>query len=234
MMRAPGASVWEEKTNGLPQASTFDLSNPPEARLVADREENLYFGMSQGLFRSTNRGNNWQRVGLSIADTTITALAISPAGTIFAATELSGIYSSSDNGDTWQHLTDAPGLTGFQMLAVDSSNALIAGNIQTGLYRSSSTSSVPAGGSRPAAGLALYPNPAGQHAIVEFDMKSAGDARLVLYSSTGRQLAVIAEGELSFGNHRFTVDMSGYTPGVYLLQLETGRGSERVGVVVAR
>jgi photosystem II stability/assembly factor-like uncharacterized protein len=232
MMLAPGETVWQEKSSGLPQDnSTF--SNPLSA-LIADRQENLYAAMSQGLFRSTNRGNSWQRIGLTIADTAFTALALSPAGTLFAATQSSGVYSSDDNGATWQHLGAAPGITGFQMLAVDSSSALIAGNDQTGLYRKAIKSSVPVVGNHIAAGLTVHPNPAGLHTTVEFAMASAGTARLVLYTSIGQQLAVVSEGELSRGAHRYALDMTGYTPGVYLLRMETERGSEQVGVVVAR
>jgi photosystem II stability/assembly factor-like uncharacterized protein len=232
MMLAPGASVWQEKSVGLPQDnSTF--SNPLTA-LIADRRENLYAGLSQGLFRSTNRGTSWQRIGLSIPDTAFTALALSPAGTLFAATQSSGVYSSDDNGATWQQLGAAPGITGYQMLAVDSSSGLIAGNDQTGLYRTTITSSVPVAGSHIAAGLAVHPNPAGLHTTVEFDIAAAGTARLVLYTTIGQQLAIVSEGELAPGSHRFALDMTRYAPGVYLLRLETGRGSEQVGVVIAR
>jgi hypothetical protein len=227
---SPGDTVWQDLSTGLPVRNNI----APLYALLADRAENLYAGNQKGLFKSTNRGNNWQRIGTEIADTTITALAMAPGGRLYAATILHGVYASDDNGSSWRHLGDPPGTTGFDVLAVDSSGVLNAGSAYAGIYRASEVLSVPSAGNSTESALMVYPNPAGANATLEFTMAAAGTARLGLYSATGQQVAVIGNGIMARGGHRIELDLSGYAPGAYHLRLETAQGAEQVGVVLVR
>jgi photosystem II stability/assembly factor-like uncharacterized protein len=230
MRLLPGDTLWQGISSGLPpQSNHFELH-----ALIADGKENLYAATHQGLFRSSDRGSSWQRTGVDIADTSITALALSSTGRIFAATILHGVYASDDNGTSWHYLGDAPGVTGFDLLAVDSSGGLIAGSALAGLYRAVATSSVPNAATSISAGLAAHPNPAGSLTSVEFEMVVTGYARLTLYSSAGQQVAVIDRGERSQGIHRIECDLSRYAPVIYHLQLETAQGNEQIGIIIVR
>jgi photosystem II stability/assembly factor-like uncharacterized protein len=231
MRLTPGDTLWQEMSSGLP---TYYDNIEHYAPLLADKAENLYSGTQRGLLRSSDRGASWQRIDSQIADSSITALALSPSGRIFAATMQHGVYSSDDNGTNWQSLGDVPGVTGFDVLAVDSSGALLAGNRDKGLYRMTSISSVPVTTVAISTGLVAHPNPAGSRTTVEFEMSSTGIARLVLYSSGGEQVGVIAEEEMTMGTHRIEFDLSGYASGAYHLRLETKQGSEQIGVTIVR
>jgi len=226
----PGDTVWRDATNGLPLPGVHSALNA----LIADSAGNLYAGMLGGLFRSGDRGESWERIGTSIADTSITALALSSTGRVFAATMFQGVYASDDAGATWSHLGDTPDMRGILSLAIDSLGRIIAGTETAGLYRGTFTTSVPGTNVRLDAGLAMYPNPSMSSATVEFELTSEEDVRLTLYSSIGRRVAVVAEGRLEAGAHRIGVDFSGYASGRYSLRLETGRGDEWIGVVVVR
>jgi hypothetical protein len=228
----PGDTLWQDVSAGLPVPAGKGYATLHA--LIADNAGNLYAGTHHGLYKSSDRGQSWHRTGLGIADTSITALALSPGGRILAATILNGVYASDDNGTSWKHLGDAPGVTGFDMLAVDSSGGIFAGNRMTGLYRMAGASSVPVTGGAINAGLAAHPNPTAALMTVEFTMAEAGVARLALYSSIGEQVAVVAAGERIQGRHRVALDLSGYPSGSYLLRLETARGSEQIGVMVVR
>ncbi|MFB6070964.1 MAG: WD40/YVTN/BNR-like repeat-containing protein [Halanaeroarchaeum sp.] len=68
----------------------------------------------RGLQRSTDAGDDWERVGEDVIDpTAVTAVAVDPTDpdVVYAGTEPSRVYRSSDRGDTWRHaagLTDLP------------------------------------------------------------------------------------------------------------------------------
>jgi hypothetical protein len=225
----PGDTVWQVVSSGLPPYKYPQLLH----MLVADREENLYAAMKQGLFRSSDRGASWQNIGGSLGDTNVTALAVSPMGRIFAATARTGVFASDDNGTTWRSIGDPQDATELNVLAVDSSGAILAGG-WAGLLRGVTTSSVPAAGARIEAGLAATPNPAGGQMTVQFDLPVAGQTRLALYSTPGEEIRVVAEGEKPEGRHRMEIDCSGIPAGRYLLRLETSAGSQQIGVVVVR
>lgn len=66
-----------------------------------------------GLFRSTDAGGPWERVGGATLPAAVTSVAVSPhdPDVVYAGTEPSGVYRSTDGGDTWSELpelTDLP------------------------------------------------------------------------------------------------------------------------------
>ncbi|MDR5674117.1 BNR repeat-containing protein with probable glycosyl-binding activity [Halalkaliarchaeum sp. AArc-CO] len=66
-----------------------------------------------GLWRSTDAGETFERIGGEIEPAAVTALGISnhDSDTVWAGTEPSRIYRSTDGGNTWDHLeglTDLP------------------------------------------------------------------------------------------------------------------------------
>ena len=67
-----------------------------------------------GLFRSRDRGRNWNPVGAGIEHGTITAVAVGRAehpdgfGAVYAGTEPSAVFRSASAGDDWVDLPQAP------------------------------------------------------------------------------------------------------------------------------
>jgi photosystem II stability/assembly factor-like uncharacterized protein len=233
MRLLPGDTLWQEMSAGLSESNTSPYAVYLYG-LIADNAENLYAGTQCGLFRSSDRGDSWQRIGAEIADTAIIALALAPTGRIYASTVADGMYASDDQGASWQHLGAPLDVTGFTSLVVDSSGGLLAGNRTTGLYYMTSISSVPVTTVSIGAGLVAHPNPARSRTTIEFELPSIELARLVMYSSAGEQIGVIAEGEMKVGTNRIEFDLSRYIPGAYHLRLETRRGSEQIGVIIVR
>jgi photosystem II stability/assembly factor-like uncharacterized protein len=226
---APGDTSWQNMSAGLPAYRYPLLLNS----LVADRAGNLYAGMQQGLYRSSDRGASWQSLNANIGDTTVNALLVSPTGTIFASTRRNGVHASDDNGASWHRYGDNPGSDGFHILAIDSSRALVGAG-REGLFRAVTTSSVPLPIRDIDAALAVTPNPAGSRFTVAFDMPASGAARIALHNALGQEIAVVLDGEATRGSNHIDVDCSRCQPGRYFLQLETARGSRQIGVLIVR
>lgn len=64
-----------------------------------------------------------------------------------------------------------------------------------------------------------YPNPVRQKTTIAFEMPEAGHIELHIYDMLGRQVKDIAEGFLSSGTHRYEVDLSTLSSGVYAYRL---------------
>lgn len=103
-----------------------------------------------GLFRSTDAGSTWRRVGVAHGAPTpyvgqrnaVVAIAIDPldADNVYAGVRTGGILKSSDGGQTWA--TANAGLTNLDMyaLAVDPHNPqVLFASTQGGVFRSTNS-----------------------------------------------------------------------------------------------
>ncbi len=70
-----------------------------------------------------------------------------------------------------------------------------------------------------------YPNPFNPSTIIEFSIPKAGVVSLKVYDLTGREVATIADEELSQGSHIRTFSGNGLASGVYLYKLMSGNVS---------
>jgi photosystem II stability/assembly factor-like uncharacterized protein len=98
-----GARAW--KPLDFPEGAAPILSLALSPNFPQD--QTIYAGTErQGLYRSKDLGQTWQKLDLPAA--CVNALAISPEqGTLLAATN-SGLYGSDDNGQSWVCLLDIP------------------------------------------------------------------------------------------------------------------------------
>jgi photosystem II stability/assembly factor-like uncharacterized protein len=83
--------------------STIDtsLSDPHIGCFLVDTlNNNIFAGTWSGVFRSSNDGTTWQRVG-STTSFVITTMAVNSKGYIFAGSSNYGIFRSTDNGMNW-------------------------------------------------------------------------------------------------------------------------------------
>jgi photosystem II stability/assembly factor-like uncharacterized protein len=77
------------------------------ALAVHPKNPNVIFaGVDDGLYRSEDRGEYWERLDSPMNDFPIWALAIDPADTdtIFAGTRPAALFRSRDGGDQWERL----------------------------------------------------------------------------------------------------------------------------------
>jgi ligand-binding sensor domain-containing protein len=104
--------------------------------LVVDRVEPtlLFAGTTEGVYRSTNRGQTWQAAGHEDLDVTVTALLLNPTNplTHYAGTEHHGLFRSTDGGEHWQPW----GLEGASVYAIlaDRAGAVWVGT-DRGIFR---------------------------------------------------------------------------------------------------
>jgi photosystem II stability/assembly factor-like uncharacterized protein len=101
---AVGDDRWEPLTKGLAedtqvQAITVHPAEP----------DTLYLGTRTGLYRSLDRGERWERVGLADPRTEVWSVLVHPADprVLYAGTSPVGVHRSDDGGATWRRLPRA-------------------------------------------------------------------------------------------------------------------------------
>src|SRR4029453_13596610 len=98
---AVGDDRWELVTRGLPAA--------PAIRAIATHPESsdtVYVGTQDGPYRSTNRGESWEKLPVPDHGLPVWSLAFDPrdARVMYAGYENCEIYRSEDGGDYWRQL----------------------------------------------------------------------------------------------------------------------------------
>lgn len=89
----------ERAANWVPR--TFSLPNLDINALVRNQQGALFAATKQDLYRSYDNGDSWQAVGIDLIRRNVTALALAPDNTLYAASSTGGIYRSYDNADNW-------------------------------------------------------------------------------------------------------------------------------------
>ncbi|MBN2214303.1 MAG: T9SS type A sorting domain-containing protein [Bacteroidales bacterium] len=67
--------------------------------------------------------------------------------------------------------------------------------------------------------LIAFPNPASEKATIRFNAPFAAKATVTLHNITGQQLEVLADKSVVEGNNFVFLDVTNYSPGVYLIRL---------------
>lgn len=80
-------------TGELPAGEVFDVAYDPS------QPERVYASTAQGLFRSTDGGENWKRAAI---DPVASALAVDAAGTLYASDREGTVLRSADHGESWK------------------------------------------------------------------------------------------------------------------------------------
>ena len=137
-----GAMSWKRINNGLIPESELMASMALGVNAIElDRTNSniVYAGTTKGLFRTTNKGEQWERIGQSLPDPFISSILLHPAepSQLYIGGP-AGIWKSSDSGKTWQERNQGFATRNIRALVMDRKNPqlLYAGTNGSGLYRS--------------------------------------------------------------------------------------------------
>lgn len=113
------------KTNGLDSVTIYSLAIHSNGNIFAGTNGN-------GIFRSTDNGENWANLGILNYD--IRTIAIGPTGDVLAGTiEWGGIFRSTDSGNSWTNI----GAYHFdRVIAINPGGDIFLGTAALGVYRS--------------------------------------------------------------------------------------------------
>ena len=78
------------------------------------------------------------------------------------------------------------------------------------------------------------PNPAVNQTVVALGMKQKGAVTVSLYNLTGKREAVIFQGIMDKGPHRFTVNVAQFPSGLYFVSVSTGSQVKTIKLIVRK
>jgi photosystem II stability/assembly factor-like uncharacterized protein len=137
-----GTASWQKINHGLIPPEIFDAALALGVNaIVVDpiHPDTVYAGTTKGLFKSTNKGDRWTRIGQALTDQYISSLLIDPTRSqVLYAGGRSGVQKSLDGGETWQVMNEGLSTLNIRTLAMSRLNSelLYAGTNGSGLYRS--------------------------------------------------------------------------------------------------
>jgi hypothetical protein len=73
--------------------------------------------------------------------------------------------------------------------------------------------------------LRVMPNPVRNEATVSYSLESNSNVSLILYDISGRTLKTINAGNMSSGEHKIKIEMTGLPAGTYLIQMKSKTGN---------
>jgi photosystem II stability/assembly factor-like uncharacterized protein len=148
MYRSDDAAMsWKRINNGLIPESELMASMALGVNAIEiDRTSPtiVYAGTTKGLFRTTNKGEQWERIGQSLADPFISSILLHPTETAqLYVGGPKGVWKSLDSGKTWHALNHGLVTLNIRALAMDPKNPqiLYAGTNGSGLYRTTDAGS---------------------------------------------------------------------------------------------
>ncbi|NKB81875.1 MAG: hypothetical protein GKS05_08320 [Nitrospirales bacterium] len=137
-----GGRLWKKVNNGLVAPEVLKSSRALSVTKIKVDPHNsmtIYTATLEGLFKTTDSGNSWIKIGESLPDQMLSDLLLDPftPNTVYLASR-KGIHKSLDAGDTWHAMNTGLESLNIRAMAINPhiQNLLYAGTNGTGLYRS--------------------------------------------------------------------------------------------------
>ena len=136
-----GAMTWKKMNNGLIPESELMASMALGVNAIEIDHVNpdvVYAGTTKGLYRTTNRGESWDRIGQSIPEPFISSIVLHPSDpSVIYVGGPGGVWKSGDGGKTWTAKNEGLASLNIRALAMEPNNltSLYAGTNGSGLYR---------------------------------------------------------------------------------------------------
>ena len=137
-----GAMTWKKINNGLIPESELMASMALGVNAIEIDHINpdiVYAGTTKGLYRTTNKGESWERIGQSIPEPFISSIVLHPSdSSILYVGGTGGVWKSDDSGKTWAPRIEGLFSLNIRALAMEPKDlrTLYAGTNGSGLYRS--------------------------------------------------------------------------------------------------
>jgi len=137
-----GAMNWKKINNGLiPEMELMSAMALGVNAIEIERTnpDIVYAGTTKGLFRTVDRGEQWERIGQTMPDPFVSSLALHPTdSSVLYLGGPAGVWKSADGGNAWQAMNQGLATLNIRALAMAPQNpqTLYAGTNGSGLYRS--------------------------------------------------------------------------------------------------
>jgi photosystem II stability/assembly factor-like uncharacterized protein len=137
-----GAMTWKKINNGLIPESELMASMALGVNAIEIDSANpnvVYAGTTKGLYRTTDKGESWERIGQSITEPFISSIVLQSGDpSVVYIGGPGGVWKSADGGKSWEAKNEGLASLNIRALAIEPRHdrSLYAGTNGSGLYRS--------------------------------------------------------------------------------------------------
>jgi photosystem II stability/assembly factor-like uncharacterized protein len=197
--------------------------------------------------KTTDGGATWTRLDMGPtgeAGGKFSDVYVLGEGEVWMSTHDDRVYHSTDGGTTWTSTaigSDPLAFESFSGVVATADGMVWAAGFKGHIYALGGpdpivggipyvTTAVESEGAGGPTRLVAYPNPFSRRATLELDVPAGERVRVAAFDVLGREVAVLHDGALVAGSHRFTFDAAGLPSGVYVLRAagETVVATQRV------
>ncbi|MBS4035409.1 MAG: T9SS type A sorting domain-containing protein [Ignavibacterium sp.] len=129
------AIVFVTHINGQIWESTQIPGGLSSVAMVIDKNDKLYVGLIDGIWSTTDDGDNWEWVSETLVNTGVKSIAKTGNGNLLAGTSARGVFHSSNNGTSWTASNNGLSHFAVSSIIVVGNNCYI-GTIRGGVYLS--------------------------------------------------------------------------------------------------
>ena len=179
-----------------------------------------------GIFKSTDFGENWDRLGSEIIFSAARLLFIPPAQ-IYA---MDGnwmhdkFYFSNDKGENWDILNSGLPENSYFYDMTKHRNYIFVGS-DYGVYKSEEITSVQDKQDNIISKFSLsqnYPNPFNPKTKIDYQIAQLGIVSIKVYDILGKEVAILVNKVQSTGNYYVNFEGTNLPSGIYFYQLKSG------------
>jgi len=175
--------------------------------------------------RTTNGGLNWQAVNVGVNTSGVATVKWIPGTSIFFLAA-SNIRRSSDNGLSWFEM-NTDGVLNFVHMDVypTGANSICAYALASSgkvLRFEGEPFAIDPGNSTIPFEFRLeqnFPNPFNPETIIKYSVPQSGQVKLAVYDLGGKEVKLIKSGYHTAGNYEETINMNGFSSGIYIYEL---------------
>jgi len=78
----------------------------------------------------------------------------------------------------------------------------------------------------------IYPNPAEDHATIQFTLLQSSHVYIKVYEVSGKEIATLLDGDLEQGDHSLLLNTNQFSKGVYMVRMIGDFGIENQKLIV--
>jgi len=221
--------TWNSSKMDTSRGETFDIFS------ITQKEDFLFAGTSGGIYRSSDYGETWKRVGTQFLSGDVRFMMTSGkeiVGVYVFSTDFFVVYSR-DNGETWSVWDH------WFYEVIDFA-------VQKGSFWTAHVGGLSTGGSIPVSVTdpdsrpekthlhQNYPNPFNPETIIPVELEKSDYLILSVFDINGKKIATLADGVFPAGKQEFYWKADRFSSGVYYCRLESGGKTQTRKLILLR
>ncbi len=213
-----GTIIWNE--------IHFAEFNPLGTSMVAlISVDTILYGIgSQGIYKSTNNGLNWEYFNPGIGYIELGAFYLYKETIFTMLTKANSTYyfTCNYNSDQWTLFDYQPGMFSYNFVISD--NKIFAATFDGLYYRNMTSTSIKKKEELPVDYKLYqnYPNPFNPTTTIQYEIPESGFITLKIYDELGREVKTLINQYKNKGSHEINFNASQLSSGVYLYRLTAG------------